>query len=85
MERFIMAVLHSFRHEEQSYNSINGILHQCDGLSYVICDEIARSCLESGRIGYTYFKKELSDMAKRKQSNYALPSHSNIKGKDYYK
>ncbi len=85
MERFIMAVLHSFRHEEQSYNSINGILHQCDGLSYVICDEIARSCLESGRIGYTYFKKELSDMAKRKQSNDTLPSHSNIRGKDYYK
>ena len=85
MEKYINAVLHSFKHEEQAYNSVNGILHQCDGLSYVLCDETARKCLESGMIGYSYFKKQLSHSINREHSSDTLPDHSNIRGKEYYK
>lgn len=85
MEKLCKAVMYSFKHEEQSYNSLNGILHSCDGLSYVMCDEVAKSCLIAGCASYSYFKKALAMTINSKDKNNNLPQHKNIRGKDFYK
>ncbi len=80
------SVMYSFKHEEQSYNSLNGIIHLCDGLSYVMCDEVAKSCLDIGSATYSYFKKALTATVNSKdKNNNDLPKHNNIRGKDFYK
>ena len=33
--------LHSTKHEEQAYNSCNGIIHSCDGISRLKADQKA--------------------------------------------
>ena len=33
--------LHSTKHEEQAYNSCNGIIHSCDGISMLKADQKA--------------------------------------------
>ena len=86
MLKLIKSVMLSFKHEEQSYNSLNGILHLCDGLSYVFCDEIAKMCLDNGIATYTYFKKALSlAIQSKERKDNKLPEHNNIRGKDFYK
>lgn len=86
MEKLIRSVMLSFKHEEQSYNSLNGILHSCDGLSYIICDEVAKDCLESGCATYSYFKKALIHTIDTQDNiNKKLPDHNNLRGKDFYK
>ena len=77
--------MYSFKHEEQSYNSLNGILHSCDGLSYVMCDEVAKSCIDAGCPTYSYFKKALTITVNSKSKDNNLPKHKNIRGKDFYK
>lgn len=86
MEKLVFSVLHSFKHEEQSYYSLNGILHSCDGLSYVLCDEVAQACIDAGCASYSYFKRMLSHSVNtQKNENEKLPDHTNIRGKDFYK
>ena len=86
MEKLVFSVLHSFKHEEQSYNSLNGILHSCDGLSYVLCDEAAKECIDAGCASYSYFKRMLNHKVNsKKKDNDKLPEHTNIRGKDFYK
>ena len=86
MYKLIDTVLLSFKHEQQAYNSCNGILHLCDGLSKIYCEEAARRCVELNVCRYSYFKKTLKQTI---DSNYSekenLPEHDNIRGKDYYK
>ena len=86
MEKLVFSVLHSFKHEVQSYNSLNGILHSCDGLSYVLCDEAAKECIDAGCASYSYFKRMLNHKVNsKKKENDKLPEHTNIRGKDFYK
>ena len=86
MAVMIDAVLKSSVHEEQSYNSCNGILHMCDGQSKILCNEAARRCVELRACKYSYFKKVLSEVINTGgKPAEALPSHMNIWGKDYYK
>ena len=86
MAVMIDAVLKSSVHEEQSYNSCNGILHMCDGQSKILCNEAARRCVELRACKYSYFKKVLSEVINTGgRPAEALPSHMNIWGKDYYK
>ncbi len=86
MAKLCKSVMYSFKHEEQSYNSLNGIIHLCDGLSYVMCDEVAKNCLEAGCASYYYFKKALTMTIDSKDKNKNdLPRHNNIRGKDFYK
>ena len=85
MAKLCKIVMYSFKHEEQSYNSLNGILHSCDGLSYVMCDEVAKSCIDAGCPTYSYFKKALTITVNSKSRDNNLPKHNNIRGKDFYK
>lgn len=85
MGKLCKIVMYSFKHEEQSYNSLNGILHSCDGLSYVMCDEVAKSCIDAGCPTYSYFKKALTITVNSKSRDNNLPKHKNIRGKDFYK
>ena len=86
LEKLCTSVLYSFKHEEQSYNSLNGIIHLCDGLSYVMCDKVAKDCLDAGCATYSYFKKALSlFIDSNERSRNTLPEHENIRGKDFYK
>ena len=86
MLQLIDAVLHSTRHEEQSYNSCNGILHSCDGISKVLADKAAQKCIELNTCKYSYFKRILSEFVNKEWSDRdALPAHSNIRGKEFYR
>ena len=87
MYTFIDTVLHSSKHEEQSYNSCNGILHMCDGVSKVIANSAARKCVELNSCKYSYFKRILNDYLNNngRETSEALPDHNNLWGKDYYK
>jgi len=87
MYTLIDTVLHSVRHEEQTYNSCNGILHMCDGISKVIANSAARKCIELNSCKYSYFKRILNDILNNggRDSSEALPEHQNLWGKDFYK
>ncbi len=87
MYTFIDTVLHSSKHEEQSYNSCNGILHMCDGISKLIANSAARKCVELKSCKYSYFKRILNDYLNNngKETSESLPEHSNLWGKDFYK
>ena len=87
MLKLIDAVLHSAAHEEQTYNSCNGILHSCDGISRLVAEEAARTCVTCNACRYSYFKRVLTDMLNKNGSPGAdrLPVHSNIRGKDFYR
>ena len=89
MSELIDAVLKSARHEEQAYNSCSGILHSCKELPHGLVEEAARRCVEIHACKYSYFKKVLSTVvndhkADRGGKPSSLPSHENIRGKDYY-
>lgn len=87
MSRFIEIILRSSEHEEQMYNSCNGILHMCDNKSHVICNAAADKCYKLNSCNYSSFKRLLTQMindTKNSQKNN-LPEHKNIRGKDYYK
>lgn len=86
MAKLIDAVLHSAVHEEQSYNSCNGILHSCDGISRVVAEEAAKTCVTCNTCRYSYFKRVLNDLLNKSgPGGEKLPQHANIRGKDYYK
>lgn len=87
MSNFIEIILHSSEHEEQSYNSCNGILHMCDGKSRILCNGAAQKCIDLKSCKYTYFKRVLNEMLNNEvsESSESLPDHKNIRGKDFYK
>lgn len=90
MSKLIDTILHSTRHEEQAYNSCNGILHMCNGQSKVLVEDAAKRCVEYNACRYSYFKKVLSDVINTHTSpgigtSQKLPEHKNIRGKDFYK
>ena len=88
MSELIDRVLKSSKHEEQSYNACAGILHMTKTISNGIAEEIARKCIEMNSCRYFTFKQLLKKMnAKELLENIpgALPTHENIRGKDYYK
>ena len=85
--KMIDAVLLSNQHEEQSYNSCNGILHMCTGQSKLLVEEAARLCVEGNACRYSYFKRCLKQLTDRSQGSeqQKLPSHENLRGKEVYK
>ena len=86
MYKLIDIILHSVKHEQQAYNSCNGILHMCDGRSKVLANEAAKKCIELGSAKYTYFKKIFNEFLNNDSSiSKALPEHENLWGKDFYK
>ncbi len=91
MSEFIDRLLKSSKHEEQSYNACNGLLHTVKDLPHGIVEETARTCIEMNNCWYSTFKKVLSNVKKAwqegssKQNAEVLPAHDNIRGKDYYR
>lgn len=84
--RMIDIVLRSFQHEEQAYNSCNGILHMCTGVSKDIVESVSAECIQLNACRYTYFKKLLNKaVSTGRCDDKQLPKHENIWGKDYYK
>lgn len=81
------SVLLSSKHEEQAYNSCNGILHMCTNQSKLLVEEAARLCVEANACRYSYFKKSLKAMTRGRQEQQepCLPEHSNLRGKEIYK
>ena len=79
MIKLIDAVLLAPQHEEQAYNSCNGILHMCKNQPKLMLEDIAKTCVESNACRYSYFKKLLKNM----QDNHSmtttssLPEHNN--------
>lgn len=57
MAKLIDTVLLAPQHEEQAYNSCNGILHMCKDFPKLILEDIAKTCVESNACRYSYFKK----------------------------
>ncbi len=86
MQRFILLVIQTFDYEEQSYRSINGILHLTKGCSYALCNQAAKQCMMNHTIGYSYYQKELNRLSKSLAStDEQLPEHKNIRGKETYR
>lgn len=86
MYKLIDIILHSSKHEEQSFNSCNGILHMCDGKSKTLANEAARKCIELGSARYSYFRKIYNEYLNNGgKKTEALPEHDNLWGKDFYK
>lgn len=89
MAKLIDHVLLSTTHEEQAYNSCNGILHMCTNQSRLMIEEIAKTCVESNACRYSYFKKLLKNESVHETENHStqpsIPEHSNLRGKEVYK
>lgn len=61
MAKLIDTVLLAPQHEEQAYNSCNGILHMCKDFPKLTLEDIAKTCVESNACRYSYFKKLLKN------------------------
>ena len=88
MSELIDRILKSAKHKEQAYNSCAGILHRVKSIPKGVAEEAARRCLEMNSCKYFTFKQVLKKMdvsAPSENPPGALPSHENIRGKDYYK
>ncbi len=87
--QFIDRLLKRADHEQQAYNSCNGLLHTAENYAYERVENAARKCLEKGTISYSGFIAELknkpeTDEATSKKTTAALPKHENIRGAGYY-
>jgi hypothetical protein len=88
MSELIDRVLKSSKHEEQAYNACAGILHRVKTLPKGTAEEAARKCIEINSCKYFTFKQMLKKMDAKEipdSSPGMLPTHENIRGKDYYK
>ena len=87
MSKLIDTVLLAPQHEEQAYNSCNGILHMCTNQPKLLVEEAAKLCVESSACRYSYFKKALHKMTGSGTSAHSgqkLPGHENLRGKEIY-
>ena len=88
MEILVDRILRSAKHEEQAYNSCNGILHSCKNISHTIVEEAAERCVKANACKYTYFKKVLNTVRNERYGKCQtgqMPVHENIRGRDFYK
>ncbi len=87
--QFIDRLLKRADHEQQAYNSCNGLLHTAENYAYELVEEVAHKCLENDAISYSGFIRALrnkpdADEKTIKKTTAALPKHENIRGADYY-
>lgn len=88
MAKMIDCILLSVEHEEQAFNSCNGILHMCTNQSKLMVEEIAKTCVDSNACRYTYFKKLLKNEQEHMGSittEPSIPKHDNLRGKEVYR
>lgn len=67
MVKLIDTVLHSAVHEEQTYNSCNGIIHCCDGVSRLVAEEAAKTCVTCNASPLFILQKSPDRHAEQKQ------------------
>ena len=88
MSTLIDRVLRTPKHEEQAYKSCAGILHMCKDVSRAVVSEAAQKCIDTNTCKYTYFKKVLHSVMNDRVNGGVkpgtLPSHENIRGRDFY-
>ena len=86
-ETFIDRILLASEHEEQAYNSCNGILHMCKNQSKLLIEEIAQTCIESNACRYSYFKRLLKERLEGQSPSEkaSLPTHENLRGREEYR
>lgn len=89
MKVFIQGMIYNYEFKEQSYRTLNGVLHLCDDLPNTISEDTAKQCVEEGRISYTAFKKKIMENRKHpkldNRNSKRIPEHTNIRGKEYFK
>lgn len=90
MVTVIDRILRSSRHEEQAFNSCAGVLHSCKDVPQRLIQEAADKCIEANACKYSYFKKVLGMVQSQHvtsdaSASGALPSHTNIRGKESFK
>ena len=88
MSELIDRILKSSKHEEQSYNACAGVLHMAKDMPYGVAEEVAHKCVEMNSCKYFTFKqvaKRMNTTVSSETSSGMLPTHENIRGKDYYK
>lgn len=88
MSELIDRVLKASKHDEQSYNACAGIRYMAKAISYGIAEEAAHKCVEMNSCKYFTYKQVLKEMNAKEIPETApgiLPTHENIRGKDYYK
>ena len=89
--QFIDRFLNQADHEQQAYNSCNGILHTAESYVHERVEATAHKCLKKGIISYSKFIAELKNKpevvktdAEANKTTTTLPKHENIRGADYY-
>ena len=85
MSEFIDRLLKSSKHEEQAYNACAGLLHSVKDMPHGIVDEVSRQCIQMNSCRYKTFKQLLAKVQSTPTPDGALPTHENIRGKDFYK
>lgn len=87
MSECIDRILKAPKHEEQAYNACAGLLHTVKDLPHGIVEEAARQCIQMNSCRYKAFKQVLARIRSGSPSgeSESLPSHDNIRGKDYYR
>lgn len=88
MSELIDRILKSSKHEEQAFNACAGILHRVKAIPKGLAEEAARKCIEMNSCRYSTYRQVLKKMEcdeHPESSPESLPSHENIRGKDYYK
>ncbi|WP_286356881.1 Mu transposase domain-containing protein [Ileibacterium valens] len=84
MRNYIWAVSKQSQHVEQSYNSLQAILHCGKGIPHQAVNQLAEDLLDRGEIGYGKFTKAMKKL-REKYGSAQTQKHSNLRGKDYYK
>ena len=86
-ETFIDRILLASEHEEQAYNSCNGILHMCKDQSKLLVEEIAKTCIDGNACRYSYFKRLLKERLEGQSPSEkaSLPTHENLRGREEYR
>lgn len=84
--QFIDLLLKKADHEEQAYNSCNGILHTAESYPFTRVEETARFCLDHGLVTYTGFTRALKRSSDSPSSTKGMiPVHENIRGPEAYR
>jgi hypothetical protein len=87
VEFYIRQVLHRKPHPEQAYKSCQGILSYAKRLGK---DRLIGACQRANEVGLYSYKaienilKNGLDKQKEDEINIEMPTHSNIRGQEYY-
>lgn len=82
---YVERILKSAKHEEQAYSSCASLLRLVEDLPHGLVEEASRHCVELNSCQQKTFKQVLNRIGNSPAKIGELPSHENIRGKDFYK